>query len=454
MSHLRTRALTKIHLLSTPGARRMLRRGVWGLGDNALISATNFVMMVLLARVLSPRDFGLYALAYTALIFINGMQSAIVTQPHTMLGSPLSGQEFARYTTNTMWSQVILSIATGLVMVLFGIIATQLEWGFGSLLYACAPATAAWQMQEFLRRVLYTRSNVAQVFINDLISYGGQFALVILLWKLGNLTIITAFAALTVTSVFGVLIGVWQIRAHLCGFPAWEQFRTTTVSNWNFGKWLLGSNLATWTSGRIYPILAAGIISVAATGAMKAVQTILGPMNVLTFAMDPLFGPKSAQARATQGIAGLRVMVGRMQLFMLCTVGTYCLLVSIFAGPILERVYGSQYAGYAWLLVIMAINYSFTAFRQPLSIALAALGETNALFRVRLASTAANLTVGLAAVYVFGFPGIGVGILLNGLVLQLVTWHYYLQFTDGIPILTMLKRPRRSTRNQATLEST
>ena len=85
----------------SPGARALLRKGVWALADQALISATNFATMVLVARVLTPREFGLYSLAYTGLLFTNSVQSSLVTQPHASLGAPRAWSAYVSYTTDT-----------------------------------------------------------------------------------------------------------------------------------------------------------------------------------------------------------------------------------------------------------------------------------------------------------------------------------------------------------------
>ena len=56
-----------------------VRRVGWVVGDQALISATNFLGMVVAARALSTTEFGIYALAYTGLWAMNGVQSSLIT---------------------------------------------------------------------------------------------------------------------------------------------------------------------------------------------------------------------------------------------------------------------------------------------------------------------------------------------------------------------------------------
>lgn len=429
----------RLEILSTPKFRRFLHKGVWGLADHALMSATNFVTMVLLARVLTPRDFGLYALTYTTLIFLSGVQSALISQPHTMLGSPRSGAQFVRYTTGSAMSQAALAVATAAIIALLALVVSRFDAQASRLLFACAPATAAWQMQEFVRRVLYTRTHVIKVFANDLVSYGGQLVLIVLFWQMSILGPVSALTALTVTSAIGALLGIWQIWPYLGKLPSWSEFATTAAENWNFGKWLLGGSLAQWTSARVYPLLAAGLVSVAATGVVKATQTLVGPTHILMYAIDPLVGPKSAKVYAGGGAPALRALIVKVQLLVLVTIGGYCLLVAVLAKPLLNVVYGPEYGQYAWLLSSIAIVTIFKTLRSPLRLALSAVGETSALFRLRLASSVANLTVGLAAVYFFGLPGIAFGLIMDEFIMQIIMWRFYLRYTGGGTPLSTLR---------------
>ena len=89
--------------LSTIGSqarlsRLILRKGGIGVADQALISLASFVTMVLLARGLSPEEFGSFTLVYAALLFAGSVQSALITQPHAVLAATRSGSAYTRFT--------------------------------------------------------------------------------------------------------------------------------------------------------------------------------------------------------------------------------------------------------------------------------------------------------------------------------------------------------------------
>ncbi len=79
--------------------------------DQVLISGANFVTMVCTARALHPSSaaFGEFSLVYAALLFVNIVQSTLITQPHNVLGTTRKGEPYRRFTTTTAVGQLLLS---------------------------------------------------------------------------------------------------------------------------------------------------------------------------------------------------------------------------------------------------------------------------------------------------------------------------------------------------------
>jgi O-antigen/teichoic acid export membrane protein len=142
------RRLKNLHLGS------LLGRSVWGLGDQALISASNFLTTVVLARRLSPTDFGAFALLYAAVFFMVSLQTTLVSRPHNVLGVTRQGVDYRRYTTVTAVSQLCFTAMFALVALIGAMVAQHAAWGVAALLFPLVLVIVAWQLQEFTRRVL------------------------------------------------------------------------------------------------------------------------------------------------------------------------------------------------------------------------------------------------------------------------------------------------------------
>ena len=153
---------------------RLLGKAPWAVADQMLISATSFVTMALLARSLSQEAFGSFILIYSVLPFANSLQSGLITQPHNILGGTRHGGDYTCYTTSTAVSQLFLGALAALAVLAAWAVARSAAWSVAPLLLTLAPSIVFWQLQEFVRRILYTEERLAAAFANDLISYGGR----------------------------------------------------------------------------------------------------------------------------------------------------------------------------------------------------------------------------------------------------------------------------------------
>src|SRR5438552_402032 len=68
------------------GRFAFVRRNGWALGDQVLISGTNFITAVLPARAMDRDQFGTFSTINAALLFVNIFQSTLITQAHNVLG--------------------------------------------------------------------------------------------------------------------------------------------------------------------------------------------------------------------------------------------------------------------------------------------------------------------------------------------------------------------------------
>ena len=115
---------------------------VWAIADQVLISGTNFVTMILLARGLnSAAAFGAFVLVHSILLFSNSIQSALVTQPHNVLGVSRHGADYVRYTSTSAVNQLAIVLGfSGLVSIAWGV-SIFLSWEVAPLLLAMVPTT-------------------------------------------------------------------------------------------------------------------------------------------------------------------------------------------------------------------------------------------------------------------------------------------------------------------------
>lgn len=415
---------------------------VAGLGDQALASTTNFATMILLARSVTPGDFGSFTLVYSALLFAGVLQGALVTQPHNVIGAGLRGDAYVRYTTSTGLSQLMFTGAAVSLAVGAAAIAAGTGAEITPLLFALVPAVGAFQLQEFSRRVLYTEGRIRAVLLTDLISYGGQAVLMVLLAVNGILSGPLALYALAATSALGAIAGALQIRKSIKARPGFSALRENVA----FGKWLAGAETGYWSSTQIYLYLVAAIVGAAGAGIMKATQLLFGPLNVLLFYSTSVLPTRFARAYSRAGGPALRKELNTASALILPVVVGYSLFVVLFGPALLQLAYGSEYIQGSRVLVLFAAFYTLITTFPILSSALRALRRTRRIFLGYLSATALSVSVGWLLVRSMGVEGAVAGMTLSTLVVIGYCWVGYagaLRPAGGAaPAIVRLERQR------------
>ncbi len=379
-------------------------RSMWGLADQLLISFTNFATMILVARGLHDAGkFGIFTLVYSAMLFANILQFALVTQPHNVLGVTRHGEEYRLYTSATGFVQLLLALSLGTIATLVATGAQIAHIAITAQLIALVPSIVFWQLQEFIRRVMYTEGRMGGAFGNDLISYGGQTLITAILFWRGALTGALALWALAITSAIACIVGVWQIRHSL----RWNLSKEAIRDNWHFGKWLLGSEILQWCSSlQMFLYLAAIILGTAASGTLRAAQILFGPARVFSFALQTLLPIQFSRALAKDGEGPLASQIRRACVMVALLLGPYCALLALFPSFILSHVFDRSYADHPSVLSLFSMQSMMTYFLMVLTAALSARRMTRDIFLGSIVCAVVAVATSWPLIHLMGMPGV------------------------------------------------
>jgi O-antigen/teichoic acid export membrane protein len=395
--------------LLTPARRRLLQGSAWGLADQALISAMNFGTMVFLARGLGPAEFGAFTLAYLVLLLANSLQTALITQPHSVLGSPLDETAYRNYTTSAAVGQLEVAGVFSLLVLDAAAGAPTIGWNQRPLLFALAVAVPAWQLQEFARRTLYTKDRIRAAFMNDVVSYGGQFALVLLLIREHILTTSLALYAIAATSAAAAVVGFWSIRSHLGGRIGLAALR----ESWAIGRWLSAATLTSWLASQMWPVLTAGVLGMYATGVFRALQNLMAPTQILANAFQLLATPRASIEHARGGPRAVGSFLARASVLLAVPLLLYFVLIGAYARPLVTFFYSTAYAAEASVIWPLGLAYLLSYTGRVLGIGLAASHDTRPLFYAQVAAAVTTFSAGLILLRAYGLVGAAFGAALT-----------------------------------------
>jgi O-antigen/teichoic acid export membrane protein len=401
----------------------------WAIIDQTLVSGVNFLTGILLARYLGLEAFGRYTLVWMAVLFVNGLQNALIIQPMMSIGPKQTDTASPAYFGAVIVQQIGLSTLVFLLL-LFG---TQLsgvifpEWRVEGLALPLACTAIAFQLQDFQRRYFLTSGKGATAVVCDAVAYLGRLGgLAWLFWWQASTDVAETLwiiaAAFAAAAVLGSLnFGGLEWKAH--------HWRAVAVRNWRMSRWLVASSLMQWGAGNFYLIAAASLMGASAVGGFRAAQNIIGVSHVLFLGLDNAVPPQASKRFFTSGRRALTSYLRGVA--WLGGGATLALALLIAAVPTfwLDLVYGGNYVAYADILRWYALCYPIFFLGLPLRAGLRALEETKPVFTSYLLATAFSLATAYPLVGYFGLYGVVLGTLITQLLMQAVLWRGFTRHT-------------------------
>jgi O-antigen/teichoic acid export membrane protein len=409
-----------------------LRRAGWALGDQCIVSVSNFLTIYLFARHFEAAAFGVFSLAYTGLLLLSGVQSALLAQPHNVLAAPLEGAAYRRFTAALALAQAALcAIAGAAIAAAAWIAAGQGAAAAAAVLLPLAFAAMPWMAQAFVRRVLYTRGETRAAALNDALTFGLQLAAAgwLVAFAPAGGAPGDALLVLGGASLAGTLFGLWQLRGHLewRGADGAGSLRRAWSETWQFGKWLLAQNGVLWFGAQGHAWVVALLLGAEQVGLYRAATHLVNVMNPVLQTAISYLPPRGSLAYHAGGADGLARWAARSQRALVLATLPLCAVLAVFPQQILQFAYGDRYADgdMALILALSAIAVSLLFAKLPFDVGLMALRATRSIFRVYLVPVVLLLTAGVALINALGILGVPLSGLLINFALLLATWRAF-----------------------------
>ena len=334
--------------------------------DQALLSATNFLIAILLIKSVPKADYGYYSVALPISLFLISLQDAVVNTPLTVLLASKKGGDRRNYIASLCYGQflvVLPAAGTGLaVLTLFRF--PGLDPAVKAIAAALCVSSAGLLYREFLRSYLFAEEDPLAVLKMD------AFYVAIFLCLLSGLYL---FSGIRVATVF-LLTGVSAVLAALpFGRARGWRFPPTSISksygeNWLFGKWALLGVCVTHAQSYSYLYLLGIFSGSVAVADVSAARLLLMPLMLLQMGWGKIAIPHGSRLREEgQSHRFFKEQILSSLLF-LVALSVYVALLLAFSEPLQRHLLTGKYAssfGYVmlWGLVFaagfLALNASY-----------------------------------------------------------------------------------------------
>jgi O-antigen/teichoic acid export membrane protein len=384
----------------------------WALADQAMVSGANFLTGVMLARGLGIAEFGRFSLAWLVVLFVQSIQDNSITIAMMSIGPKQEAEQRPRYYGGVFLQQVIFAVTSSILtwacLRYAGWIVS--DQNIAPLAASLAATVLLCLTQDFLRRYFFVAQHPAVSFTSDAVRYLGQLA--VLFWVLFESkpphSVSEALWIMAGASGAGALAVAWFLERLEWAAAA---LRETALRNWYFSRWLIGAAIAYWMSGNLFVITAGAVLGVAAVGALKAAQSVMGITNILFLGLEnvvPIRASRRYHAGGSSELLQYVTRVARLGLLATAIVG----LIFASAPTFWFRLfYGEGFTRYSYLLRWYAALYLLIFLAGPLGAGLRAMERTSPIFLAYVVGAVFSLAAAYPLVRAFELVGVMVGLL-------------------------------------------
>ena len=399
---------------------------VFVLADQAIVSGGNFMLGLVLIRLLGLEQYGLFAMLWMGVLFVLSLQQAFITKPLMTLAIGKDKGEQHNY-FHALWNIQILFGGT-LVIILGGLafICLDYNWTPNWLTYVPSITSIAffYLLQDFIKKTFFIQKDYIKPLIIDALNYTLIFLGLFYFHLTESTSLWNTLIVIGTGYLFSTLIYSKRLFFKDKSVAA-PFFGDLLKKHYHFSNWLLGTSILQWFSGNFFLIAAASTLGTTAVGAVRMAQNIVGLCHILFLAMEnivpaeaaQLFLQKNSQALA-QYLLKIGLKIGTIVLFILST-------MTIAAPYLIHWVYGASFVSYSYVVWGYCLLYIFVFIGYPVRYFFRTIQFTKPIFVANCFCTLFSLVIAFPMVNTWGITGLLIGLIVSQIV-TLVVYAYFL----------------------------
>ena len=409
--------------LSQSNSFTWIHKSVLAVMDQGLVSGSNFLIGVLLARWLAPEQFGAYALAFSLFLSLAMLYQALLLEPQRVFGPSVYQASNREYLGMLLWFHVALGLFVFFILAISAGLLYQLSKSttLPGALAGAALAAPCILLYWLVRGALYVRNAPEMAVKGGLLYFTLAVVGLLLVLRRGILSPFTAFAVMGVDAMATGVFLLIRLRPVFKLGANHHELRRAAERHWRYGRWALGSSLIGWVNGDIYYPLVSVFAGVAAAGALKAVLNLAAPVSQTYTGLSQLYLPHGARMHAQNASTGLNRFTLRITWLFAGGAVIYWVIVILLGQPIFRLLYAGRYVGTVGLLPWIAVASVFGSAISGPVIALKAMQSSYSVFVASAVSCVISLAVGIPATRFFGLRGVMSGLVLSTVIPFVIT---------------------------------
>ncbi len=384
-----------------------MAKGFLAVLDQAFVSGSNFLMSILLARWLTPKQYGAYGLAFALFVFVSLFYQALLLEPQSVFGPSVYRHCPREYMGALLWGHggLALAIFLGLGLTAWVVYKLAPSSGLSGALAGVMLSAPCVLLFWLARRAWYVkqapRPAAFGAIFYSVVVLGGLFAAC----RRGLLSPFTAFVLMALAAMATSFLLLIRLRPVVNLRNSNLSLRVIIHHHWIYGRWALASSVVNWIPWNIHYGLLGGFAGMADAGAFRALMNIGMPAAQTFSALSLLFLPYAAGIHQKDGPAGIKGLTQKLTLLFAGGATIYWAVAIAFRSSILRFLYAGKYIDLLPLVPWVGLASVFWISANGLGLAMRAMQSPASVFVVYCTSSAVTLAVGIPATKVFALRG-------------------------------------------------
>ena len=405
--------------------------------DQAIVSLTNFITIVVLAKLCATNIFGSFALAWQIVSYVRSTNERLISAPYlvfvqrplqdrrSLLGSSL-GHEF----TFGILSSLLL-VLVGVALKVFGLLP---QFSTGIIVVAIAVPWVVWR--DHLRAISFANFRAEFAVMLDLAAAVLQLSGIAALahfdvLNLLNIGLVLAFASL-------IPVVVWFCAKPFSMNVERDRFLRDWLESWEYARWLVYARCLGIGAYLVVPWIIASKLGDAPTGAFAICLSLAGLSLMFVTGLNNFLQPLAVRSYREGGKSGLvKTMWASVAVFTVVLL-PLCVVYYFFGGQLLATIYKNSFREHASVIFILGLNVLAFSYAIVASNGLAALERPEGNFWGEISNFVVSCGLGFLLIGPFGLPGAALAITIGSVVATFVTLFAFVRImlSTEIPIPT------------------
>lgn len=334
----------KIKSLLKLSEHPFLRKVCGSIFSQGALSATNFLIGILIVRNTPKNEYGLYVICFSIIQIFSSLQNAIINTPMTVMlpaKQPDVRKAFLSGLATGQW-MVLLPIL-GMCAISYSAYALYCDdYSKLEALSMLLVAVPAFFMREFMRTLYYCWLKIKSVIVLDLVFIGCVLSGLLLLVITDKIRASTAVLVLGASYGLSAILG-YQMSGTRFRWKKTE-IKKALTETWPYSRWALFGVAMTNVESFGYIFVFSSILGLSSIADVSAARLFFMPFGIVLSSSQRIFLAKGSILLSEDKSRFLK-MVLYFGLFFLAVWIVYCLLMWLCYGLIIEYLFTKKYSG-------------------------------------------------------------------------------------------------------------